>query len=479
MINYFEKIKNNLKDRISEETFNKWIEIFNKNSQESLLPFFNQFLKDMDFMDISEKNENGNYKYKLLDHNIAGFDYMNVLKGNKKSIPRKEYDIIKKVDDIIKNLKEGTKALKENILYFDDLEIEYIENFDNEIKTEIKKIQNILKLLNKRRYAHGAEIDVRLNKYVLEEKINYFFEEAISKDLNFIKKKDILKDIVSNTDIEPSGIIGIQTKDTDKNTTTFEQLMDFIEKTNYKKIIISDTNPKNYFKLHSQLKEKGIKSVLSYEIKIDEQPVKIIIPDEASNAAVSLLTDYYKGINFDLQGIKDLLKDTNIRIIFPLSMKETVKEINHSNCLIGIDLYNIPKPKDIIDIKNKAVFIANNKYAGKNKIISEVIWEAIKDNKKINQQNLINEQNEDLEQLQNESLDKLNKEYLKKAYTLYPEIAKQTEYIKKHLSLSKAISPYITALDKYIKLKTKKLFFADTIDKKMIFIKKLTNIIKE
>lgn len=564
----FNEIKGNYQGIYSEELMTKWNILIEEGNIEKISSYVGNFIDEFSYIDVSEKDINGNYKYPFLEekekkeisefikgsilsgHNFAAFDYSNVLKGNgideknylidsmffetkkgkgnslnvnilyyleedlidlKKFLFGKNFDnLLEKTNQILKFFKKTSKELLSgNILNFDESDLENLnDNFNPYLNNKIMNIKKNIKLLNDRRFAHGAELDVKLNKYVIERKINLYFDNVINSITKEKKKNKLIVNENIESEIKPLGIIGIKTKDSYENITKFDELLDYVKENELNNIVVTDNNPKNYFDLNKKLEKEEIKNTLSYEMNlmIDKKiyPIDIIVPNTKTNLLLSFITEEKNGNILDKENINDLLKFSEAKIIYPLELKKEVLNINNNNLYLGISMYDFPKD-NLDNIKNKCIFVAHNKYAKNNKIIQDIIWHNIQENKKINVSELLNYSNDEEVDLKEYSINKLDIKYLNNLYYKYPEIGKNTnnlleelekltfadpviydkenifltpkklgltdknfhdtneykkwtfEYIKSNLSFTKSISPYITALQKYVKLKKDEL----------------------
>jgi len=498
----------------------------------------------------------------LAGHNFAGFDYANVLKGNgidpkefiidtmnfeqkkgkgnsldvnilhylesdllslKESILKlnnKKYskDLVDKISTLAKKIKDGgVKSLNEEINNFDDNELAVfvdtsLSTDESNVKTKMVYLKELIDLINKRIFAHDAELDVRLNKYVLERKMNIYFDKTINT-VDLKEKAKGLEIIETESVIVPKGIMGIRTKDTDGNITKFGDLLAHFDTLPYKNYVISDSNPKNYYELNKKLKEGGYKNTLSLQmVYLDGDvayPIDVMIPSDKTNLLLSFITETRKSFILTKENIEDLLKFSDARIVMSLALKDVVREINNEKLKIGIDITSLPSVSDIKEVEDIAVFTANNSYGKGGKILSDVIWHSITENEKISIQNLINLQNENEEILDERSITSVDEKYLNSLYVHFPKIGENSnsmleelesflpiepviydkknifltpkklgltdkefettdeykqwtfENIQKNISFTKTLAPYITALQKYIEGKKEELHTSD------------------
>lgn len=516
ILTVFNKVGTKLLDVMGKDTYKKWEKMVADNNISVLSTMVNQFIIDAQMDDISVKGEDGVYvnpylnkeeKAKLVSlldgkilagHNVASFDYMNVLKGNGVELPNSylvdtmffekkggkgnsldanilhylsidlnelkkavySKDIENSITRMLLKFKEGVKALEEILPTFDDKEIEIINGLKNPLKERLLKSHYIVQLINQRRYSHGAELDVRLNAYVLEKKMNGYFQEKCGL---YLEKKIGVKTFekAKGDVIEPLGLIGLATKDTSKNIITQTQLVEHLEKAGIKNVVIVDENPRNFYKFNKTLAKKEIKNSLAYKVNLSysgtEFPLKIIIPNTASNALLSLLSQKEKRMVIDYEGMKDLVL-TGAKVIIPLELKEFLKEINSKNLVVGLDMLHLPEDNIIKELEQRAIFIAEPMYGTKkDKALKEIVWDSIQENEKIDQAALVNSLHD--KEIGEDSLERLDKDFITNIYSTYPTVGKNSNNIIEELSSISTINPII--YDKNIFLSPKKLGLTD------------------
>lgn len=516
ILTVFNKVGPRLLDIMGKDTYKKWEKMVADNNIAVLSTMVNQFIIDAQMDDISAKGEDGVYvnpylnkeeKSKLITlldgkilagHNVASFDYMNVLKGNGVELPNSylvdtmffekkagkgnsldanilhylsqdlvelkkgvySKDVENSISRMLLKFKEGVKALEEILPTFDDKEVEIIDGLKSPLKENLLKVHYILQLLNQRRYSHGAELDVRLNAYVLEKKMNGYFQENCGL---YLEKKVGVKTFEKATTeiVEPLGLIGLATKDTSKNIITQNQLVNHLEKAGIKNVVIVDENPRNFYKFNKTLAKKEIKNSLAYKVNLSyngtEYPLKVIIPNTASNALMSLLSQKEKRMVIEYEGMKDLVL-AGAKVIIPLELREFLDEIDSKNLVVGLDMLHLPEDSIIKEVEQRAIFIAEPMYGTKkDKALKEIVWDSIQENEKIDQAALVNSLHD--KEIGEDSLERLDKDFITNIYSLYPIVGKNSNDMITELSTIPTINPII--YDKDIFLGPKKLGLTD------------------
>lgn len=432
----------------------------------------------------------------IVGHNFAGFDYSSVLKGNgidpksfiidtmffqrkekkenrlddnilyyldndlsdlKKSLSsdfsKKNKDFIEKINKIIKNLKEGRKALNAEIINFDASDLNLFitsnnldfENFDI-LKNKLFYIKDTIDLVNKRLFAHGAELDVILNKYVLERKMNIYFNQVINT-IDFNIKENIIQKSEGKNNLIPKGILGLKTKDSEGNITKFKDLISHLDTLPFKNYVISDSNPKNYYQLNKKMKESGYKNTLSLQMSLvyeeKEHSIEVMIPTNKTNLLLSFITETQKGFILNEENLLDLVNNSEAKVILPLELKNYVETIQHESIKLGLNIYELPLKNEIEEIKKYSVFVANNKYGKDGKILSDIVWHSVQENQKINVQDLVNLQNDEDHIINEHSITKLTEEFLNDLYYTFPEIGLNTNNILEDLEKFDLVDPVI------------------------------------